>query len=225
MWEKYLQPVGIFSAGVFYKDLTDYIYIFQVDEVIDGEDYEVIQPRNGDKATLAGLEIAFQNQFTNWNGFWGGFGIYGNYTYIDSEAEYPDREPTFRASRSTSETSPSATRSTASRHGCRTTTTARSSRGGRRSPMKTSGSTITLSSTSCSAFRSRTDAPSSSRPSTSLTSPTPTMKAPPTGSAAGVLRLVGDPGCEVRSVGIRTTEQHPRGLTAPGVSQAFRNER
>ena len=32
MWEKYLQPVGIISAGVFYKDLTDYIFIFQDDE-------------------------------------------------------------------------------------------------------------------------------------------------------------------------------------------------
>jgi len=94
MWEQYLQPVGIFSAGVFYKDLTDYIYIFQVDEEIDGEEYEVTQPRNGDKGTLAGFEIAFQNQFTNWNGFWGGFGLYGNYTYVDSDAKYPDREST-----------------------------------------------------------------------------------------------------------------------------------
>jgi len=94
MWEKYLQPVGIFSAGLFYKDLTDYIYIFQVDEIIDGEEVEVSQPRNGDKGTLAGLELAFQNQFTNWNGFWGGFGFYGNYTYVDSDASYPDREST-----------------------------------------------------------------------------------------------------------------------------------
>ena len=94
MWEKYLQPVGIISAGVFYKDLTDYIYIFQVDDVVDGEDVEIIQPRNGDKGTLAGVEFAFQNQFTNWSGFWGGFGLYMNYTYVDSEAEYPDREST-----------------------------------------------------------------------------------------------------------------------------------
>ncbi|MEX1309310.1 MAG: TonB-dependent receptor, partial [Candidatus Sulfomarinibacteraceae bacterium] len=94
MWEKYLQPVGIISAGVFYKDLTDYIYIFQVDEIIDGEDVEVTQPRNGDKGTLAGLELAFQNQFTNWKGAWGGLGFYANYTYVDSEAEYPDREST-----------------------------------------------------------------------------------------------------------------------------------
>jgi TonB-dependent receptor len=59
--------------------------------VIDGEDFEVTQPRNGDKGTLWGAELAFQNQFTNWRGFWGGFGIYGNYTYVDSEANYPDR--------------------------------------------------------------------------------------------------------------------------------------
>jgi len=94
MWEKYLQSVGIFSAGVFYKDLTDYIYIFQVDDVIEGEEVEIVQPRNGDKGTMAGLEFAFQNQFTNWSGFWGGFGLYANYTYVDSDANYPDREST-----------------------------------------------------------------------------------------------------------------------------------
>ncbi len=94
MWEKYLEPIGIISAGVFYKDLTDYIYIFQADEVIDGEDVEVTQPRNGDKATIAGLELAFQNQFTNLKGGWGGLGLYLNYTYVDSEANYPDRDAT-----------------------------------------------------------------------------------------------------------------------------------
>jgi TonB-dependent receptor len=94
MWEKYWQPIGLFSAGVFYKDLSDYIYIYQVDEIVDGEDVEVVQPRNGDKGTLAGFELAFQNQFTNWPGFWGGFGLYGNYTYADSDANYPDREST-----------------------------------------------------------------------------------------------------------------------------------
>ena len=94
MWEKYWQPIGLFSAGVFYKDLSDYIYIYQVDEIVDGEEVEVVQPRNGDKGTLAGFELAFQNQFTNWPGFWGGFGLYGNYTYADSDANYPDREST-----------------------------------------------------------------------------------------------------------------------------------
>jgi len=91
MWEKYLEPIGIISAGAFYKDLTDIIYVFNVDEVIDGEDFEVIQPRNGPTGELWGLEFAYQNQFVSLPGFWGGFGLYGNYTYIDSEADYPDR--------------------------------------------------------------------------------------------------------------------------------------
>jgi TonB-dependent receptor len=92
MWEKYLQPLGVVSAGVFYKDITDYIFFYNVDEVIDGEEFEVIQPRNGDKGNLWGVEVAFQNNFTNWSGFWSGFGLYGNYTYVDSEANYPFRE-------------------------------------------------------------------------------------------------------------------------------------
>jgi TonB-dependent receptor len=94
MWERYLEPIGIISAGVFYKDLTDYVYIFTFDEEIDGDEYEVTQPRNGDKATLWGVEVAFQNNFTNWSGGSGGFGLYLNYTWVDSEANYPDRDPT-----------------------------------------------------------------------------------------------------------------------------------
>lgn len=93
MWEKYLEPVGIISAGAFYKDLTDIIFFYNVDEVIDGEDFEVIQPRNGPTGELWGLEFAYQNQFVSLPGFWGGFGLFGNYTYIDSEANYPDRAP------------------------------------------------------------------------------------------------------------------------------------
>jgi TonB-dependent receptor len=92
MWEQYLQPLGIISAGVFYKDLTDYIFFYNVDEIVDGEDFEVTQPRNGDKGNLWGVELAFQNNFTGWPGFWGGFGLYANYTYVDSEGKYPDRE-------------------------------------------------------------------------------------------------------------------------------------
>ncbi len=94
MWEMYIQPVGIFSVGLFYKDLSDIIYFFNVDEVVDGEEFEIIQPRNGDKGELWGAEFAFQKNFTNWPGFWGGFGLYANYTWADSEAKYPERVPT-----------------------------------------------------------------------------------------------------------------------------------
>ncbi len=94
MWEQYFQPIGIFSAGVFYKKLYDYVFIYQVDEIVDGEEVEVVQPRNGDTGDLTGFELAFQNQFTQWNGFWGGFGLFANYTYADSTAYYFDRDPT-----------------------------------------------------------------------------------------------------------------------------------
>ncbi len=92
MWEQYLDPVGILSAGVFYKQLTNYVFLYQVDEIYEGEEVEVIQPRNGESATLTGFEIAFQNQFSNWRGGWGGLGFFANYTYADSTAKYPDRE-------------------------------------------------------------------------------------------------------------------------------------
>jgi TonB-dependent receptor len=94
MWEQYFEPIGIFSAGVFYKKLYDYVFIYQTDEIFDGEEVEVTQPRNGDTGDLTGFEIAFQNQFTNWSGFWGGFGLFANYSYADSTAYYPDREAT-----------------------------------------------------------------------------------------------------------------------------------
>jgi TonB-dependent receptor len=94
MWEQYFQPIGIFSAGVFYKKLYDYIFLYQVDGEVDGQSVDIIQPRNGDTGDLTGFEVAFQNQFTNWNGFWGGFGLFANYTYADSTANYPDREAT-----------------------------------------------------------------------------------------------------------------------------------
>jgi TonB-dependent receptor len=94
MWEQYLPPVGIFSAGVFYKKLYDYVFIHQVDEIVDGEEVEVVQPRNGDTGDLTGFEIAFQKQFSTWKGGWGGFGLFANYTYADSTAYYPDRDPT-----------------------------------------------------------------------------------------------------------------------------------
>jgi TonB-dependent receptor len=94
MWELYMKPVGIFSAGVFYKDLTDIIYLFNVDEIVDGEEFEIIQPRNGDSGELWGVEFAFQKNFNTLKGGWGGLGLYANYTYVDSEARYPNREAT-----------------------------------------------------------------------------------------------------------------------------------
>ncbi len=92
LYEIYLEPVGVFSAGLFYKDLTDNVFLFTYDEDIDGDTWEIVQPRNGDSATLWGAEFAYQNMFTKLKGGWSGLGLYANYTWTDSEARYPDRD-------------------------------------------------------------------------------------------------------------------------------------
>jgi TonB-dependent receptor len=85
--EHYLPSVGILSGGIFYKELTDNIYLSTIKQEIDGEEYDVTQPFNADSGWLRGFEFAFQRRF-------GVFGLYLNYTYADSESNYPTREDT-----------------------------------------------------------------------------------------------------------------------------------
>ena len=88
MGEYYFNSVGIISAGVFLKQLDNFIYITTYDNVggtYDG--YTTLQPVNGGEATLAGFELNLQQQLTFLPGFASGFGVYANYTYSWSEAE------------------------------------------------------------------------------------------------------------------------------------------
>ena len=94
LFEHYFETVGVFSAGVFYKDLADNIFLFNFDETRAGELFEVTQPLNGEGAEVLGAEFAYQNQFRHLPGLWKGLGIYMNATFADSEATYPERDPT-----------------------------------------------------------------------------------------------------------------------------------
>jgi TonB-dependent receptor len=87
LFEQYLPSVGILSAGIFYKQLNDNIYISTAKQDIDGEEWDVTQPLNAESGWLRGLEFALQRRF-------GAFGLYLNYTYADSESSYPTREDT-----------------------------------------------------------------------------------------------------------------------------------
>jgi TonB-dependent receptor len=84
--ERYFEPVGLLSGGVFYKRLEDNVFTFRTEELFEGDEFDVTTKRNGDEATILGGEIAFQRRWE------GGFGVFFNFTYIDSEASYPDRE-------------------------------------------------------------------------------------------------------------------------------------
>ena len=95
--ERYLSTVGIFSAGLFYKQIDDFTYLFVIDDYVDplsGQGFsEFIQPRNGNGASLFGLEVAAQQQLMFLPGLLRRFGLYGNYTFTTSTVEsMPNRD-------------------------------------------------------------------------------------------------------------------------------------
>lgn len=88
MAEHYFDNVGIISGGVFYKRINDFIYT-QIGEVPAGQpnaEFRTFQPQNGDDAYVTGAEFAFQRQLDFLPGFARNFGIYLNYTYLNSKA-------------------------------------------------------------------------------------------------------------------------------------------
>ena len=91
-YERYFGDAGLFTIGVFYKDMTDIIFTFKEDRDINGEEFEVTRPVNGDEATMTGAEIAFQTNFTSLPAPFDGLGVYFNYTWTDSEADFLDRK-------------------------------------------------------------------------------------------------------------------------------------
>lgn len=93
MAEHYFENVGILSAGIFYKDINDFIYIYSEDDYTDpvsGLTYEeFFQPRNGATASLFGVEFAVQRRLDFLPVFLRNIHFYGNYTYTYSEADNP----------------------------------------------------------------------------------------------------------------------------------------
>lgn len=95
MAEYYVGTLGILSGGFFQKTLTDYIYEKVTEDPPGEEDIsEMTQPMNGEKATMSGFEVNWQQQLTFLPGALSGLGVYVNYTNTTSEAKYFDREPT-----------------------------------------------------------------------------------------------------------------------------------
>ena len=63
------------SGGVFYKSLHDYIFPFVVNEEVSGDLFRITEPRNGEGASLFGMELAFQNKLHFLPGFLNGLGV------------------------------------------------------------------------------------------------------------------------------------------------------
>ncbi len=104
MGEYYFKSVGLVSAGAFYKKVNNFIYTHRdetftsgkfdnlfpdlTNPVPAGENWLLIQDRNGEHVNAYGFEVAFQRQLDFLPGkFLKGFGIYTNYTYTKSKAK------------------------------------------------------------------------------------------------------------------------------------------
>jgi len=95
MIERYFRNVGFASIGVFYKDITNFIYPTSrarlASEDLGPDATLVTQPQNGPTAKLYGYEIAWQQNLTFLPGLLRGLGLNANYTYTKSESDIPSR--------------------------------------------------------------------------------------------------------------------------------------
>lgn len=83
-YEWYYSDASLLTAAVFSKEVDDFITnsveIEQFNLISGAFDFNVRRPRNGDEATVNGLELAWTHAFES------GFGFQVNATFVDSEA-------------------------------------------------------------------------------------------------------------------------------------------
>ncbi len=85
MGEKYFESVGLVSAGVFHKEVDNFIYVGASERTVNSVDFDVFQPQNTGKGSITGFEVSAQRQLDFLPGIWKGFGVYLNYTNTSSD--------------------------------------------------------------------------------------------------------------------------------------------
>jgi TonB-dependent receptor len=101
LFEHYLNPFGVITAGYFYKNLTDPIISHTFNNVTTGtfgsstctttEICRVTQPVNAGSAWVSGFEAAYLQHLTFLPGAFAGLGISANYGYTASRTSFgPD---------------------------------------------------------------------------------------------------------------------------------------
>lgn len=91
MAEHYFGTVGILSAGIFYKNLDDFIFTERFDSTINNVNVRMNRSNNGENANLLGFELAYQQNLSFLPGALKGLGVYANYTYTNSNATIQSR--------------------------------------------------------------------------------------------------------------------------------------
>jgi len=90
MFEQYFGNVGVFSAGAFYKHITDPIFRESGTAEFRGNQVNTTRDENGDSAWLGGVEFAFSRRLDFLMDALYNFGVQANYTRMRSVLELPD---------------------------------------------------------------------------------------------------------------------------------------
>ena len=89
-FEHYLRPLGLLSAGLFYKRINDPLFVANsIERLADGSNVRVTRPENGGNGRVHGMELAWQQTFDMLPSPFDGLGMYTNYTWAKSSAELP----------------------------------------------------------------------------------------------------------------------------------------
>ena len=86
--EWYFAPGSALVGGVFYKDITTFVFQQTRDFVLDGQTYRLTAPKNGGDAYVAGVEIAYQQLFKMLPAPFDGLGAQANYTHTATGGTY-----------------------------------------------------------------------------------------------------------------------------------------
>lgn len=93
--EKYFEPVGLFSVGVFLKEISDYARSVTTalgSGGIDGSGtyagYSLTTTTNVGSARVRGIEASYQQQFSFLPGVFKGLGAFANFTYLQAEGNF-----------------------------------------------------------------------------------------------------------------------------------------
>lgn len=89
MFEHYFSSIGQISAGIFYKNISDFIVTQELrDYEYNGNTYDkFFKPFNAGDANLLGIEFTFQRQFDFLPGLLKQIGFYGTYSYNHSKVK------------------------------------------------------------------------------------------------------------------------------------------
>jgi iron complex outermembrane recepter protein len=98
--EYYFKSAGLVSVGAFRKDLRDFIFRSATAVALEAGNpygdqyvgYDLTTDVNGGKAWVRGIEFAYQQQLSDFNlpGYLRPFGVFANFTWLQTQGNYTD---------------------------------------------------------------------------------------------------------------------------------------